>query len=423
MQNYAAARSEDNLFGNNTEYAIKASETDSLKNLVKAKDPSKTIRSSAGHFWRVTRQMIKGDIESGLSPSQKKLLEKLMAVEGWVIGDLHNGNVSPIRVGVTKKNPLGEIDYGVVDYDDPAPKGSLIFDLVHHIIAAKAVETPSYSRLTKQEIFDNYLEGLKNGLKKGSFSPPARIAKLLQISPEEFRQMEIKKATKFTLPDGRSLIKDGVKSSDVTSAEVQEVQSTIDGLLSGAYEVLDVGGREKDSGGSAGALRYLLLLKEIKTGDQFLFELKEEPISAVGEYKKQPNYSHEDVLDHYVNKNKADKDIRFRANIKIDHEGKKVEMTLRPKPLYFFDYANDGNHGSAFKEFRDLTLFNAFWLGFKQLRDDQSNASELLKLIKDEGTDKVFEAIKEISRELNQFYAEQAHDFKEALDLKKKEKK
>lgn len=392
--------------------ATEITEEAELKDLVKAKNPSKTIRSSAGHFWRVTKKIINGDIPSDLSRSQRKLLQNLMQAEGWVIGDLHNGNVGPLRVGVTAENPKGKIDYTVVDYDDPAPKGSLVFDFVHHVIAAKAVETPTELRISKQEMFDDYLTGLRG--KK--YAPPSRISKLLNISPEEFRQLEIKKAKKFTTANGLQLIKDGVKSSEITPAETQSVLRETEKAIGEHYEILDVGGREKDSGGSAGALRYLLLVKEKSTGDSFLFELKQEAVSAVAEYDKQPDYSYADRLDHYVNKNNP-KDIRFQS-LNLNIEGQNVKMTLRPKPLYFFDYANDGSRYNAFKEFRDLTLFNSFWLGFKQRRDDASNAVALLKKINEEGTDKTFEALKILTRDLNAFYEAQARQFRDSQDSK-----
>jgi len=392
-------------------------EDSDLKSLVKAKNPSKTIRSSAGHFWRVTKKIIKGDIPSDLSRKQRELLQKLMKIEGWVLGDLHNGNVGPIRIGVTAENPMGKIDYTALDYDDPAPKGALIFDIAHHMIAAKAVETPADLHISKQDMFDDYLLGLKGK----TYPSPARIAKLLDINPAEFRELEIKKAKKFTSADGVTLIKDGVRSSEIPREEIEEVVRVAQEAIGRNYQILDVGGREKDSGGSAGALRYLLLVKEKNTGDQFLFEMKEEAVSAVEEYDKQPEYSYKDRLDHYINKNN-DKDIRFRS-VQVKNEGRTVGMTLRPKPLYFFDYANDGSRNSAFKEFRDLTLFNSFWLGFKQRRDDFNNAAELLEVIKEEGKDKVFDAIKQLTRDLNRFYEEQSRDFRDAQAAEKKKEK
>lgn len=390
-----------------------------LKDLVKTKDPSKTIRSSAGHFWGVIKNIINGDISSKLSRRQKQILKKLMAVEGWVVGDLHNGNVGPVRVGVTADNTVGKVDYTALDFDDPAPKGALAGDFAHHVIAAKAVETPDEADISKQEMFDAYLTGLKGK----SYLTPDRIAKLLDMSPEEFRQLETRKAEKFTKPDGLSLIKDGDKSSLISKTEKAEVKQVVNRSIGQYYEVLDVGGREKDSGGSAGALRYLLLIKEKSTGDHFLFELKQEAVSAVSEFEKQPDYTHDDRIDHYVNKNN-EKDIRFKSVV-IKYSGKNIGMTLRPKPLYFFDYANDGSGSSAYKEFRDLTLFNSFWLGFKQRRDDFENASKLLKIMSEESKEDVYEALKELTQELNHFYEDQSKEFREneAADKKKKKKK
>lgn len=381
-------------------------ENSELKNLVKAKNPSKTIRSSAGHFWRRTKDIIQNLTPSSLSNSQRAVLDKLMSVNGWVIGDLHNGNLSPMRLAVTEKDLLGKIEYAVVDYDDPAPRGPLIFDIIHHIIAAKAVEVPSNTKISKEEIFEAYLRGLKDK----DFETPSRINKILAMSPAEFRELEIKKAKKFTDTDGKSLLKDGVRSTQISKSEYQEVLMVLKNTVGHQYEILDIGGREKESGGSADALRYLALLKEKETGDQFLFELKQEATSAVTEFQEQPYYDYSDRLDHYVHMNYP-RDIRFQSLV-IQVAGKSVRMTLRPKPLYFFDYANDGSKNSAYKEFRDLTMFNAYWLGQKQRLDDSLNAKYLLSTIKAIGVDAVYDSIKALTRELNQFYDDQSRDYR-----------
>ena len=232
------------------------------------------------------------------------------------------------------------------------------------------------------------------------------------MSPAEFRQLEIKKAKKFTDADGKSLVKDGTRSTQISEAEYQEVYINLKNAVGRQFEILDIGGREKDSGGSADALRYLALLKEKETGDQFLFELKQKSTSAVSEFQEQPHYDYNDRLDHYVHMNYP-RDIRFQS-IVINVSGKSVGMTLRPKPLYFFDYANDGSKNSAYKEFRDLTMFNAYWLGHKQRRDDSSNAQSLLSTIKAIGPDVVFDCIKALTRELNRFYDDQSREYRQS---------
>lgn len=394
---------------NESESKSAQADDSTLKNLVKAKNPSKTIRSSAGHFWHITKDIINNTITSTLTKKVQAHLSRLMSVKGWVIGDLHNGNLSPMRLAVTEKDLLGKIDYAVVDYDDPAPQGPLIFDIIHQILAAKAVEVPSNMKISKREIFDAYLRGLK-----GKTEPiPSQIEKILKMNPEDFRQLEIKKAAKFTTEDGAHLIKDGVRSSEIDKSEFETIHQALASTINDKYEILDIGGREKETGGSAGALRYLVLLKEKATDEQFLFELKEEATSAVTEYQAQPEYSYNDRLNHYVHKNHPI-DIRFQS-IQFMLNENNVKMTLRPKPMYFFDYANDGSKNSAYQEFKDLTLYNAYWLGRKQIIDDTTNAQALLAIIKDIDIDKVYDAVKALTLELNKFYEDQSRNYRKEM--------
>lgn len=368
-----------------------------LKDLVHSKNSSKTIRSSAGHYWRIMDEILQGRRQNSLSPKELAILKDLSKVEGWVIGDLHNGNLSPVRLETFNNKGSGKIEYALVDYDDPAPRGPLIMDLIHHIIAAKAVGMPSSTKLQKRDIFISYLVGLAGK----SFLIPPRIESILNMDPREFRSLEIDKAKKFAKKDGVSLNK---KSILLPAEERLYVQKIMQDSLGSAYDVIDVGGREKETGGSAGALRYVALVREKSSGDIFLFEAKEEAVSAVSEYRLQPEYSYKDRLKHFVFKNR-EADPRFQE-IVVEKEGRPVKMTLRPKPLYFFDYANDGRKNSAFMEFRELTLFNATWLGLKQLKDDGINARILFDKMSEHNFDAVYDMIKKLTYELNAFYEE-----------------
>ena len=167
-------------------------------------------------------------------------------------------------------------------------------------------------------------------------------------------------------------------------------------------EVLDVGGREKEGGGSGsvngegGALRFIALVKG-KDGRNTLYELKQDFESGIENYQPQDG-SLQEILDfHVIGKGQTDKNYQ-EVNVNIDGDKRFV---LRPKPLYFYDYANKAKTMSQQEEFQDLSLYNAWYKG--RMVSQQKNAVSYLKALQADKNGEIFEGVKRMTWEYLEF--------------------
>lgn len=316
------------------------------------------------------------------------LPESILKYEGMIEGDPHNGNYGPTVVN-------GKVKWRSLDYDD-AGHGPYILDFTKFLIATKAVD--SVKKVKASDLWEQYQRGIEG---KEYKNPPKRITELLEMSPQQFRDMEVKKALKFS--NGDRLINDGERSTKITDKKMHNfVMEIFRRHLPEGFEVLDVGGREKEGGGSGsvngegGALRFIGLVKG-KDGRNTLYELKQDFESGIENYQPQ-DVSLQEILNfHVIGKGQTDANYQ-EVNVNIDGDKRFV---LRPKPLYFYDYANKAKTMSQQEEFQDLTLYNAWYKG--RMVSQQKNAGSYLKALQADKNGEIFEGVKRMTWEYLEF--------------------
>lgn len=314
--------------------------------------------------------------------AQEFLSQNILKFVGNIEGDPHNGNFGPIVVA-------GKVKWRSLDYDDTGT-GPYILDFAKYLMAVKAVD--SVKKVQASDLWDVYLRGLQG---KDFKNPPERITELMNMTPEQFRQLEVKKAHKFSIGD--KLIKDGERSSKIKDQNTYDlIMQVFSRHLPEGLRVLDVGGREKEGGGSGsvngqgGAIRFIALVKG-KDGQNTLYELKEDPVSGIDNYQRQ-EASLQDVLNfHVIGEGQTDLNYQ-EVNLNLNGDRR---FLLRPKPLYFYDYANKASTSSQYEEFADLSLYNAWYLG--HMVSLQKNASQYLKIIESDKKGDIFEGVKKMT--------------------------
>lgn len=338
---------------------------------------TKLARSNAPQSWAWFKQY-----------SGHFLSEDILKYEGMIEGDPHNGNYGPTVVN-------GKVKWRSLDYDD-AGRGPYILDFAKFLIATKAVD--SVKKVKISDLWEQYQRGIEGKEYKNT---PKRIAELLEMSATEFRNMEMKKALKFS--NGDKLINDGSRSTKITDKKMYNlVMEVFRRNLPEGMEVLDVGGREKEGGGSGsvngegGALRFIALVKG-KDGRNTLYELKQDAESGIENYQPQ-DVSLQEILNfHVIGEGKMDANYQ-EVNVNINGDKRFV---LRPKPLYFYDYANKAKTMSQQEEFQDLSLYNAWYKG--RMISQQKNAAPYLKALQADKNGEIFEGIKRMTWEYLEF--------------------
>ncbi len=277
--------------------------------------------------------------------------ENILHFEGMIEGDPHNSNYGPILVNE-------KVKWRSLDYDD-AGKGPYILDFAKFLISVKSVN--SKDKVKTSDLWVQYQRGIAG---KDFKSPSKRIAEILKMSAGEFRDLEVAKASKFS--NGNKLINDGKRSTLISDKNIFDtVWEVFTRYLTEGLQVLDIGGREKEGGGSGavngegGALRFIALVKG-KDGRNTLYELKQDSDSAIANYQPQSTTLQE-VLNFHVIRDGSN-DPNFQA-VNVDINGDK-RFVLRPKPLYFYDFANKANTTKQQDEFEALSLYNAWYKGY-----------------------------------------------------------
>lgn len=334
---------------------------------------TKLARSNAPQSWAWFKKF-----------SSDFLPESILKYEGMIEGDPHNGNYGPTVVN-------GKVKWRSLDYDD-AGRGPYVLDFAKFLIATKAVD--SVKKVQAHDLWEQYQRGIEG---KEYKNPPKRITELLEMSATEFRDMEVKKALKFSV--GNKLLNDGERSTPIADKKLYTlVMEIFRRNLPENLQVLDVGGREKEGGGSGsvngegGALRFIALVKG-HDGRNTIYELKQDFESGIERYQPQ-DVSLQEILDfHVIGEAKSDPNYR-EVNVNIDGDKRFV---LRPKPLYFYDYANKAKTMTQQQEFEDLSLYNAWYKG--RMISQQKNASSYLKAIQADKDAEIFSGIKRMTWE------------------------
>jgi hypothetical protein len=315
-----------------------------LQQLAISKGTSQLLRSNALHFWQWNQTF-----------ANLFFSEDILAIKGFVVGDPHNGNFAPTLIN-------NSIKWISVDYDDGGKKIPLILDFVRYLSSVKAVT----DEVKSKDLWDAYLDGL-NGKQRMA---PNFVQKLLDMTTEEYRQLQNKKALKNSeeINGSWKLIIDEVENFQISDSKTQiQIHNKFQELLLN-MKVLDVVGRQKDSGGSKDAARYLALAKRQqseKNSEFVLYEMKQKLDSAVDEYELQDADNFSAVLDFFIGKDENYQQVQI-INKKQNNSSQVQTFLLRPKQLYLIDVTNNISNNKDLQKFKELSEFNAWYIGYKQ---------------------------------------------------------
>ncbi|MES2802791.1 MAG: hypothetical protein V4654_09890 [Bdellovibrionota bacterium] len=312
------------------------------------------------------------------------LSKDILRHQGMIDGDPHNGNFGPMVVN-------GKVKWKSLDYDD-AGTGPFILDYAKFLISIKAVD--SVKKVKASDLWEHYLRGLKG---KEYVNPPPLITEFLNMSAKDFRNLEVKKAGKFSVGD--KLLNDGERSTPIADKKTYNlIMEVFRRNLPEGMQVMDVGGREKEGGGSGsvngegGVLRFVALVKGAD-GRNTIYELKQDSESGIKNYQAQ-SMTLQEVLDfHVLGKNSKDKSYQ-EVNVNIDGD---KPFVLRPKPIYFYDYANKAKTMSQFAEFEALSHYNAWYKGY--MHGQQKGGKDYLKALQADTDAKIFDGLKDMTWE------------------------
>lgn len=233
---------------------------------------SKLIRSNSLQYW----SQMKLDV-------YQESFRNFLTYKGIVTGDPHFGNFSLIPL--KNKNGTEVLDFAYIDFDDSG-HAPFVFDLLRLIITSKAIEwdLKTEDKFARIKLM---LEAYVMGLNAQTYPMPEKISSELKKGLSEYNKklsdlvknrLDSKKSNKIKLVDGEIV---------ALSASQQRHLSTIEKLFEG-MKVLDVVRVLKERGGSANALRFLVLVKDSQN-EKRLFELKQWQESGLNGYEPQKN--------------------------------------------------------------------------------------------------------------------------------------
>lgn len=341
-----------------------------FKQVAESKNTSQLLRNNPGHYWAWAKINAK-----------KTIPKEALNIQGWVVGDPHNKNFGILKF-------QNKIRWSLLDFDDPGV-GPYVLDFVRFVAATKAV-----ADIKTKLLWEAYQQGLRGE----KIETPEVIQNVLSLTPAAYRELEIKKAAKFS--SGDKLTNDGEESTPVTNAQIKKIILETFTKLLPDQNILDIGARAKDNGGSANALRFLALVRG-SDGRNTLYELKENLDPALAKYQEQTN-SFKEKLFFYLQKSI---DPAYQ-NVTIEIDGTNHDFLLRPKQLYFFDAANDGSGEQNYPVFKALTLYNAWFLG--SIHGMQKNSAQYRKTL--ENDEAIYDGIKATAKAYLELLSQQLQE-------------
>jgi Uncharacterized protein conserved in bacteria (DUF2252) len=233
------------------------SENDGFVQIDESKNVSQLIRSNSNHYWKFMRQ--EADL-AALGPYIRFL--------GVVTGDPHLGNFAPVPVAYP--NGRRTIKFVDIDFDD-AGRAPFVLDFTRLMVATKAVSR----ELKAADLTDAYVSGLHGQDRQ----PPAVIQKALETTMPQYDEMVNRYVAKKINGDQFRYDK-----GDVLPYKGAVTREDIQAIFPKAH-VLDFAERVKDRGGSAGSLRFWVLVDE--SGTKRIYELKGYAESGLSAYRDQ----------------------------------------------------------------------------------------------------------------------------------------
>ena len=233
---------------------------------------SKLIRSNSLQYWSSMRL-----------PFYQENFKEFLNFKGIITGDPHFGNFSILPL----KNKQGQdsLEFAYIDFDDSG-SAPFVFDLLRLVITTKAIEwdlrtEDKFARVKR--ILQAYINGL-NGIalpapsridveiKKGLLNYNEKLAEFIK------NKLDGKKLNKIKLVDGEIVSVNSAKSIFYKQILTLFPES----------KVLDIVRVLKERGGSAEAMRFLVLTQD-KQKTKHLFELKERLETGLTGYEPQKN--------------------------------------------------------------------------------------------------------------------------------------
>lgn len=295
------------------------------------------FRSNAAHFWH----WIHGENFSALN------------VEGIVIGDGHIMNFRDI--------PLenGKRQFGLVDIDD-AGVGSLLADFMRYHIGNQL----SPFKVSNKELWQAYIDGLNNVrydkpevIKKAENKVYGLQEHLAFVDKNTSQKRFNENAELASLADADLSIKELFKHADPIFRNE----------LSG--EILDIGYKINDDGGSQGLVRFWYLVKEHKV--MHIYEFKQEPAPAPASYGPQPPrteaFTQAAALYRPANPSGQQKMLAVKSGHFLMRERQKAELNFDPSKA----------KEKTIAQGKEVSLYTANEIGLSQLA--QTAAGEALK--------------------------------------------
>lgn len=234
------------------------------------KSVSQLIRSNPLHYWGAMKT----------APYQR-LLGDFKKYEGIVTGDPHFGNFSVIPLIDNQGHE--NLQFSDIDFDD-AGKASFAFDFVRLVTTCKAIEWDLKSEdkfANVRDMVQAYIDGL-NG--RTLPTPPIIQAEIDKGIDRYHDKLDKLVGGKLDKHDSNKLaLVDGEIIS--LSKRLEDTKNQIPALFP-HMRVLDVVRVLKDRGGSAGAIRLWVLLKD-ENNRKRLFELKQWEETGLTAYEQQ----------------------------------------------------------------------------------------------------------------------------------------
>ena len=343
-----------------------------FKQLLESKSPSQLLRSNAEQYWAWAKLNAENYFKNSVD---------ILTYEGRVVGDPHNKNFGLIPY-------MKKLIWTVVDADD-AGTAPFILDFARYVAAIKAV-----SDVKTKVLWNSYVAGLSG---QEVVAPPI-VAKYLNLTFEQYRELEVKKANKFADATGLKLLNNGVESSVIQNDNRRhQIKAVFEKAFSQSnWQVLDVGGREKDRGGSKEALRFVALVRE-DDGRINIFELKEDLGTSVDQFKQQVQDNLLRTLDDYIYSRSESHlggyDPSYQV-VRFKFDGNEREFLLRRKQLYFFDAANSVDTKKEEDEFYQLSIYNAWFMG--RLHSGQKASRTYVSAIRHDQNGIIVEGVKQL---------------------------
>ncbi len=323
------------------------------------------FRSNSPHFWNWLK---------------KESSTALFKPEGIVTGDPHVMNLADIRL------QNGKLGFGLVDVDD-AGNGSLLGDYLRFYIGNKI----SPYQVKGKELFAAYVQGMRGQ----ELPKPAYWVRIQNVSQAQFEADQLKYIQDMLKKDGVSFKKEAaVKPMQEASIAIQKVfvaaQNDFKNEMQG-YNILTMGFKVKEGGGSQDLPRFVYLLEKDKK--KYVWEFKLEAAPAVSLYSTQPRDAAtrmKQVEDIYRPSQSA------MGPYKILQAGSGIFL-LREKIEKYTRFSQENNESPIeVHEAQEMSLYIANQMGHWQIQ--QSEGEDLLKLI-EQDNEAVFEHLKNLSKD------------------------